>query len=383
MITVDKSIKNKILTSALAAAVAFTAVPAAGVVSCGTIGTVAAKAAITAEAGEQDTAQSGVTTEEKTVSVLAKPAVTSFSVKKKLGSGVASITVRNGSFRYGSDGEAQTSADTFVELYQNDKKIASITIEGDSQKVTVPVKSLTYGKSDTFIAKSFMRIDGTKYEGTSKTIHAKSLKIAAPAGLKATKISSNKAVISWKEVDGADGYRIYQGAKLVKTVAGDVTSWTNSTKGAGTAAYTVAATFVQNKKTYTGKKSIAIKPAANQKTLGSKPEIKNYSYKTCNFVATKVSLSKKTYKVTGYAVNNRTHKMKRYKKLKVTVYSNGKIVAKKTFKNVKVNVKANKTKKLTLKLKGTAGIDLADSTVEIKASEKCVWLQKNGMLLNT
>ena len=71
-------------------------------------------------------------------------------------------------------------------------------------------------------------------------------------------------------------------------------------------------------------------------------------YRTAKFVPWQISYYDKKIKVTGYIVNNRMFKMKKYK-FKVYVYNNNKKIATKTvtYKNIKKYAK----KKVTITIK--------------------------------
>lgn len=88
---------------------------------------------------------------------------------------------------------------------------------------------------------------------------------------------------------------------------------------------------------------------------------------------TRVELKGGTYVVTGYAVNNRIFKMNKYSKLSISMTADGKKAFNKTYKNLKVGVGASKSKKMTLKIKGKAGRDLANGSVYLTVTEKPKW----------
>ena len=99
---------------------------------------------------------------------------------------------------------------------------------------------------------------------------------------------------------------------------------------------------------------------------------------TCPFRMSKISLSGKTYTITGYAVNNRIWKMQLYKKLSLSLYVDGKKAFKKTLKNVKVNVGPSSSKKITVKVKGKAGMDLRNGVLYRSVSQTPKWVFSNG-----
>ena len=118
-----------------------------------------------------------------------------------------------------------------------------------------------------------------------------------------------------------------------------------------------------------GPKSAAKKGKSNQKTFSVNKNVKSVTYGYAPYRISKISLKGNTYTVTGYVVNNRVFKMLRYKKLKIVLYCDGKKVGSKTFRNLKVNCKGNGVKKLTLKIKGKAGVDLRNNSSKTYQAE--------------
>ncbi len=142
------------------------------------------------------------------------------------------------------------------------------------------------------------------------------------------------------------------------TKGGSVTTAIYTKKKAGKAKYRVAAIRKEGGKVKTGPLSGVKKGVKNQKTYYINKNIRSVSYSYAPFKISKISLSGKTYSITGYVVNNRIYKMLRYKKLQIKIYCNGKLVAQKKFKNLKkAKCKASGTKKVTLTIKGKGGID--------------------------
>ncbi|MEA4922119.1 MAG: hypothetical protein VB031_01990 [Eubacteriaceae bacterium] len=188
-----------------------------------------------------------------------------------------------------------------------------------------------------------------------------------------TKLSKSTVGIGWNGVEDATGYKIYRGSKLVKTVGSKTRHFTYKKKKAYKYKYTVCAYVKEGSATAYGTKAKSKKPASNYAKFGGSIGIDNHSYMTCDYVVKKITASGNTYYVTGYAVNNRIFKAKKYKKLKITIYCNGKKVAKKTYRNKKINVKPERAKKIKLKIKGKSNQDLKYYNVRISVSEKTVW----------
>lgn len=83
--------------------------------------------------------------------------------------------------------------------------------------------------------------------------------------------------------------------------------------------------------------------------------------------------SKGNFKLTGHAINNLSGKVVTVKRMTVSVYRNGRRVAKQTFKKVKLNVGSRKAKKLNLTIKKknvtkNANISSGDMSVVVKCS---------------
>lgn len=145
---------------------------------------------------------------------------------------------------------------------------------------------------------------------------------------------------------------VYRGSKKIKTLKSNgkaTITFTYSAKKANSYKYKVKA--VCAKKTSITKSTSAKKPKSNSY---KRPGRLNSNidqitpYRTAKFVPWQISYYDKKIKVTGYIVNNRMFKMKKYK-FKVYVYNNNKKIATKTvtYKNIKKYAK----KKVTITIK--------------------------------
>lgn len=145
---------------------------------------------------------------------------------------------------------------------------------------------------------------------------------------------------------------VYRGSKKIKTIKSNgkaTITFTYSAKKANSYKYKVKA--VCAKKTSINKSTSAKKPKSNTyKRSGRLNSNINQitPYATAKFVPWQISYYDKKIKVTGYIVNNRMFKMKKYK-FKVYVYNNNKKIATKTvtYKNIKKYAK----KKVTITIK--------------------------------
>ena len=279
----------------------------------------------------------------------------------------------NGNCEYEANGKNYYTAKKIVKLYKGKKLIATKKTNG-TEAVFKKVK-VRYGKTEKFKVKLFVEILKKNVERDSRTYKVKPWPIPK-AKLFATKISKKKAYLRWTKISDVSGYYIYQGKKLVKKIKAKKNMCMIKRKKAGSSKYKVAAFVKDGKKIYKVKSKKA-KPKKNQAKWSINTNVKNQNYATCKFAISKISLSGKTYTVTGYALNNRLFKMKKYKKLKIVLRVDGKIAFKKTFKNKKVNAKDTSAKKLVLKIKGKAGKDLAHGSVSVSTYDTPDWGKYN------
>lgn len=145
---------------------------------------------------------------------------------------------------------------------------------------------------------------------------------------------------------------VYRGSKKIKTI---------KSNGKATITFTYSAKKANSYK-YKVKAVCAKKTSINKSTSAKKPKCNTYKrsgrlnsnidqitpYATAKFVPWQVTYYDKKIKVTGYVVNNRMFKLKKYK-FKVYVYNNNKKIATKTvtYKNIKKYAK----KKVTITIK--------------------------------
>lgn len=145
---------------------------------------------------------------------------------------------------------------------------------------------------------------------------------------------------------------VYRGSKKIKTIKSNgkaTITFTYSAKKANSYKYKVK--VVCAKKTSITKSTSAKKPKSNTYKRSGRlnSNIDQITpYATAKFVPWQVTYYDKKIKVTGYVVNNRMFKLKKYK-FKVYVYNNNKKIATKTvtYKNIKKYAK----KKVTITIK--------------------------------
>ena len=294
----------------------------------------------------------------KTQKVTIQP-LTIDSIQCMTGLMEASISIKN-------DISTRSDVYTFT-VFVDGKKYKDLKMT-NANFVTLDIP-LYYGKYKTIKVQAYYEYQGKRvYAGKAFTRRLKSAQMKATVLNGATKINSKLVGISWDKVGGAQYYDIYMGKKKVKTVKAPTTYTTVKKKGAAKGKYKVVARLVEKigKKTttYTNKALCkkTVKPQANKKVYykGSKDPT-NWAWK-CGFSVQSVKLSGSTYTVTGYAINHRYATCKMWKKFTIKVMSGGKVVAKKTYKNYKLNLKGissgKNSKKITFKIKGKKNKDI-------------------------
>ena len=269
----------------------------------------------------------------------------------------------------GSGKSYTTYDDLYIKLTRNGD--ANIV---DEQKLTgSPVifkdVSLPVGKKDQFKATIYFNY-GSTYQHIDYSFEDGAAK-PKKNSVFATRISANKAIVRWSGAAGATGYEVYMGKKKIKTVKSNVYKLTVSRKGAGKAKYKVLPIVSSGSKKVKGK-SNTMKAKANTLTRSVSTNYKNYAYGKGQLVLKKISGSGKNYTLTCYAINNRMFKLKKYKKIKITVYADGKKIISKTIKNKTLNVKDYASRKFTLKVKGKEG-DLRHGAVSFSISYDPYW----------
>ncbi|MBR2213636.1 MAG: hypothetical protein IJ889_04280 [Eubacterium sp.] len=283
-------------------------------------------------------------------------------------------TSGRGTYTVGDDPTEYSVNETIVKIFKNGNLYETKTIPVNSEAVFKSV-TVSYDKSDSFKVALYMNILGEEKNGPTRSFKLASEKISK-VKVKATKISNKKVYLRWGSASGATGFHIYMGKKKVKTVSAKTTKTMVTKKKAGKSKFRVVPYVKVDKKEYKSS-SNTVKPKKNEHKWKKKMKVKSYPYATCKYVITKVSLTGKTYTVTGYAMNSREWDFKRYKSLKIDLKVDGKKAFSKKYKNKNIKIKENKKKKIVFKIKGKAGMDLANGKPKFEVTEDPDWGIKN------
>ena len=195
---------------------------------------------------------------------------------------------------------------------------------------------------------------GQKVYGNEMSVNAKSGGMGK-IKLTCTKINPRVVSLKWYGGNNPSGYYVYAGKKLIKNTS---KIYFKYKKKAGKKSFRVVPYADIEGKRYTGRSSNKAKPKPNVARFSKSNYYKDRSDAMCPFFVKKISLKGKTYTITGYAVNERRLKMEKYHRLWLKVTSSGKTAFSKTWRNLSVNVGASSSKRLVLKAKGKAGLDL-------------------------
>ena len=254
-----------------------------------------------------------------------------------------------------------------VKLWCNGKYIGRKST--DEYKVTFAKVPMKYNANNTVKVQILVDIEGKEISGGSKSYTVPGGKLGKNK-VYATKISAKKVSLRWSGADGASGYRILKGNKKVKDVGSGKRKYVVKGKGAGKAKYKVIPFVKAGGKMYSGTSSTA-KPKKNQFVTSNTGKPNGWVVEAVYRIK-KVSLKGSTYTVTGWGVNRAKYtKLKKFKKIKITLYCDGKKVLSKTIRNKRVNLKPQRSKKMTFRLKGKAGADLANGYWSYSVSVAC------------
>lgn len=189
-----------------------------------------------------------------------------------------------------------------------------------------------------------------KKPGTSTiTATVDGLKLTCKVTVKAPTLSVSKKTLVVKQtytlkVNGSTGKKVWKSSN--KSVA------TVSSSGKITAKKTGKATISVKVNGKTLKCNITVKK--NQKTYSVNKDVMDYAYGSPTLVLQKVYYSGNSLKADVWVMNNRRFRADKFDWLNYELYdSNGKLIAKKKFKNIKLGIAPYGSKKITLTFSGS------------------------------
>ena len=286
------------------------------------------------------------------------------------------ITVRfsgNGAYSWQAEPGTPThyANKASVKIWSGGTLVATKTGEAGANYVSVPNVPVKYNADTSIdvqigfpVAGNIVWSNGTKNYTVKGGVLGKN-KVSV------TRINSSRAVVHWDGIAGAGGYYIYKNGKKIKTVGSAARKYTVKKSKAGKAKYKVIPYIKADGKTYKGTSNVTT-PKTNHCTWGFSTDYNSLPYGECRFVVKKIKLSGSTYTITGYAVNNRIFKMKKFGSLTLKVKCGSTVVASKTWKNLSVNCPARGSRRMVLKIKGKSGKDIRWSG-GFSVSEKPYW----------
>ena len=234
-----------------------------------------------------------------------------------------------------------TSGATGYEVYQYNTKTKKYEKIKAVKTTSYMVSGLATGTSYKFKVRAYKTVNGKNvYSAYTSTASVKTT-LKTASSVKASSAAYNKVKLSWKKVDGATGYEVYQynakTKKYTKTATVKTTSYTKSKLTTGTS-YKFK---VRAYRTVNGKKVYS----SYSKVVSAKPSLAKVSSVSAKNVKTKsVKLSwKKVSGATGYQVYQYDTKAKKYTKVatvKTTSYTKAKL---KTGSKYTFKVRAYKT----------------------------------------
>ena len=254
----------------------------------------------------------------------------------------------------------------------SDTTIAEVELRGETEK-----EFFVIGKKDGRTKINLKNILGEVVESRMVYVSREAAiraKLTAPE-LEA-KITSSSTLVKlvWNEIEDVDGYRIYRWNSskgkyvLIKTVAGsEVTTWKDKGLASGKKyTYKIATYINSNGKTYIGKKGEKASAFLTVNARVYSPEVEYTDSSEGGLRLLDKSLGYKSGKLYYEAVivNDNELYTESFKIITVSVYVNGKLVAKQDFIDEKVNLDAYSSKSVVFNFdKGTKKI------VDLRAGE--------------
>lgn len=260
-----------------------------------------------------------------------------------------------------------------VKVYKAGKLVQTITGKSNLQtSLTIP-----YAGTTNIYVVPFYEYNGKTFLGTkSNVIGATSEKIKSPKPV-VVKISSSKVRLSWTKTTHSTGYYVYKntgsGWKKIKTTTSNSCIYSATGAGKSTVKYRIKAYIKTDGKTYSAPSASAYaKPLAN-KYIGGKMNLNSLNdfevyARVTDVHYTNTSSSKGTLKVSLQGANTWFYTTYGVKAT-VTVYNQGKTIAKQTFKVG--GIKPHTTKTLTFSFNtAKTGYDLRTATVSLSNVKK-------------
>lgn len=205
-------------------------------------------------------------------------------------------------------------------------------------------------KSSVASVSSSGKVSAKKPGTATITATVDGLKLTCKVTVKAPTLNVSKKSIVEKQtytlkVNGSTGKKVWKSSNTsVATV---------SSSGKITAKKTGKATISVKVNGKTLKCSVTVKK--NQKTYSVNRDVMDYSYGSPTLVLQKVYYSGNSLKADVWVMNNRTFRADKFDWLNYELYdSNGKLIAKKKFKNIKLGIAPYGSKKITLTFSGSS-----------------------------
>lgn len=212
-------------------------------------------------------------------------------------------------------------------------------------------KNVKWKSSATSVAtvSSSGKVTAKKPGTATITATVDGLKLTCKVKVKAPTLNVSKKSLVERQtytlkVNGSTGKKVWKSSNTsVATV---------SSSGKITAKKTGKATISVKVNGKTLKCNVTVKK--NQKTYSVNKNVLDYSYGSPTVVLQKVYYSGNSLKIDVWVMNNRTFRADKFDWLNYELYdSNGKLIAKKKFKNIKLGIAPYKSKKITLTFSGS------------------------------
>lgn len=224
-------------------------------------------------------------------------------------------------------------------------KTKQLSVKGNTGSV-----KWTSSKSSVASVSSSGKVTAKKPGTATITATVDGLKLTCKVTVKAPTLNVSKKSLVERQtytlkVNGSTGKKVWKSSN--KSVA------TVSSSGKITAKKSGKATISVKVNGKTLKCSVTVKK--NQKTYSVNRDVMDYSYGSPTLVLQKVYYSGNSLKADVWVMNNRMFRADKFDWLNYELYdSNGKLIAKKKFKNIKLGIAPYGSKKITLTFSGSS-----------------------------